>query len=212
MKRAYAIGAVIAAGSVAVLGGMSASVVPPRACGVCCPCVMCPAQSGAGGAVDARTAEALRTTLMDERRVGAFYEGVLARHGQVRPFANIVRAEARHAAAIEAAMERHGLAVPTDRPGDVPEVPGTIAECRLLAARAERENIAMYDLFLEDVTEPDIRLVFENLREASRRGHLAAFERGPGSRAGASPMAGRGGREGRRTGRDRPGRGTCIWP
>lgn len=202
MKRAFAIGVVSAAGLLAVLGGVSASVAPPRTCPAWCG--WCAAQPGASGAVDARTAEALRMALMDERRVGEFYEGVLARHGKVRPFTNLVRAEGRHAAAIEAAMERHGVEAPTGGPGEVPEVPATLAECRLLAARGERENIAMYDRMLEEVTEPDIRMVFENLREASRRGHLPALESGPGNRAGAAAGAGRGGRG---AWRDRPGRG-----
>jgi hypothetical protein len=121
----------------------------------------------------------MRDALMDERRARAFYDAVLERHGQVRPFANIVRAEERHESMIAAAMRRHELDVPSDRPtaADLPPIPGTVRECGALAARLERENIALYDRLLTEVTEPDIRAMFENLQRASRVNHLPALER-----------------------------------
>lgn len=193
MKRARLTGVMAGAASLAVLGSVSGFAAQPAVCTLRGPCA---ALSGESGPVDAATAEALRASFMDERRVEEFYGDVIARHGRVRPFANIIRAEARHAAVLQALMERHGVAAPTDGPVDVPEVPATLAECRAVAARAERENIAMYDKFLEEVTEPDVRAVFANLRQASRRNHLPAFDGSAGGRAGAWSGAGRGGRLG----------------
>jgi hypothetical protein len=137
----------------------------------------CIAPPGPATAVNTKTADALRETLMDERRTQAFYTNVIAKHGQVRPFANIVRAEERHAAVVETLMTRHGVMIPTDTPTDLPAVPSTIAECSRLAAQLERDNIAMYDRLLADVTEPDIRAAFESLRDASKNNHLPALER-----------------------------------
>ncbi len=155
-----------------------------------CTSCACVAPAGAPTAVDARTADALREVLMDERRAQAFYSSVMARHGQVRPFANIVHAEERHAAVIEALMTRHGVAIPPGAPANPPDVPATVAECSRLAAQLERENIGMYDRLLAGVTEADIRTAFVNLRDASKNNHLPAFERW--SAASAPPAAGRG--------------------
>ena len=80
-------------------------------------------------------------------------------------------------------MTRHGVAIPTDAPQSLPAVPGSLPECNRLAAQLERENIAMYDRLLADVTEPDIRTAFENLRAASKNNHLPAFERWSASTA-----------------------------
>ncbi len=142
-----------------------------------CTSCACVAPAGAETAVNKKTADALRETLMDERRAQAFYTSVMAKHGQVRPFSNIVHAEERHAAVIETLMTRHGVAIPTDTPTNLPAVPVTLPECNRLAAQLERDNIAMYDRLLADVTEPDIRTAFENLRDASKNNHLPAFER-----------------------------------
>lgn len=153
-----------------------------------CLCRACVAPAGAATAVDGATADALRETLVDERRARAFYSSVMAVHGEVRPFSNIIHAEERHASVIETLMERHGVAVPADAAGELPAVPGTLAECNRLAARLERDNIAMYDRLLKDVAEPDIRAAFENLRDASLNNHLPAFERWS---SGTGPGAGR---------------------
>ncbi len=155
-----------------------------------CASCACVVPAGAAGAVSARTADALRETLMDERRAQAFYTSVMVTHGQVRPFSNIVHAEERHAAVIESLMTRHGIAIPKETPTSLPAVPSTLTECNRLAAQFERENIAMYDRLLADVTEPDIRTAFENLRGASKNNHLPAFERW--SASGGPATTGRG--------------------
>lgn len=155
-----------------------------------CTSCACVAPPGASTAVNGATANALREVLMDERRAQAFYTNVMAKHGQVRPFSNIVKAEERHAAVIESLMTRHGVAIPADVPTNLPSVPATIADCSRLAAQLERENIGMYDRLLAGVTEPDIRTAFVNLRDASKNNHLPAFERW--SASSAAPSAGRG--------------------
>ncbi|MGE0478964.1 MAG: DUF2202 domain-containing protein [Phycisphaerae bacterium] len=106
----------------------------------------------------------------------------MRRHGRVRPFVNIVRAEERHAEVLRLLLARHGLAAPS-RGGELAVVPNTLGACSELAATLERENVAMYDRLLADVREPDVRAVFERLRAVSKRRHLPAFERwaGPGA-------------------------------
>lgn len=182
--------------------------------GASCTDCACVAPAGAATSVSGKTADALRETLMDERRAQAFYKDVMTKYGQVRPFANIIHAEERHAAVVETLMTRHGVAIPDGTPTNLPAVPGTLPECNRLAAQLERDNIAMYDRLLADVTEPDIRKAFENLRDASKNNHLPAFERwsassGPavsGRSVGYGYRAGRG--QGRATGNACGGR--CV--
>lgn len=192
MNLTWTIGA-MAGGMVAMAGGFS--VAPP---GGPCPLARdCPLRVSVGGSVDVETAESLRLMWLDEMRAQSFYAGVIARFGEVRPFANIVLAEAKHAATVEMLMRNHGVARPAEGPSDVPAVPATLAESFGIAVSAERANIELYTRLLDRVAEPDIRAVMEQLRSVSQNNHLRAFERGGGGRGavgrGARPGSGRAG-------------------
>lgn len=156
------------------------------ACGEAC-CGICTAPAGNATAVNAATADALREVLADEQRAHAFYIAVIAKHGTVRPFSNIVHAEERHASVVTTLMERHGVPVPSAAPTNIPAVPATLTECNRLAAQLERENIAMYDRLLANVSEPDIKAAFENLQRVSKVNHLPAFERWSATSARPTP-------------------------
>lgn len=129
------------------------------------------------GTITPASADALRAAWLDERRAQAFYGAVLEKHGQIRPFTNILNAEKRHEQAVATLMDRYGVSKPGKDSTDVPGAPATIAECAKVSAQVERDNIGMYDRLLKDVTEPDVRAVLENLRAASLKNHLPAFER-----------------------------------
>jgi len=165
--------------------GCAAQKTASPGCRGSCACVV---PAGEATAVNAATAEALRETLQDERRAQVFYTQVMARHGRVAPFVNIIHAEERHEAVITSLMKRHDVAVPPAGTPNVPAVPDSLAECNRAAAQLERENIEMYDRLLAGITEPDIRAAFENLRAASLNNHLPAFERR--ASANAAPAAG----------------------
>lgn len=171
MTKILAIATLCVAGS--ILPSCASPAEAPEAC--CGACAAVP--DGLVTAVNDKTSAALAAALQDERRARAFYEAVMAKHGRVRPFAMIVRAEERHEAVVTALMERHSVAVPGPNVGELPPVPATLRECNSLAAKLERENIAMYDRLFADVTEPDITAAFKNLQAASRDNHLSAFER-----------------------------------
>lgn len=137
----------------------------------------------AGGAraqgPDARTVDALRAALDDERLAQATYTQVMQQFGTVRPFVNIVRAEARHEAMVLDLFRKYGLDIPQNRYTQAPPtVPATLGGAFRAAVQAEKENIALYDRFLAFVAEPDIRSVFQRLQAASRDNHLPAFQRG----------------------------------
>ena len=145
--------------------------------------------------------EALREALDDEHRSWAIYRQVLDDFGDVRPFSNIVEAEARHIRALEQLFERFGLEVPPNPwVGRAPRYESQQEACRA-AVEAEIDNDQLYDRLMANTTRADILAVFQRLREASRDRHLPAFrrcvERGQGGGCGPGRGQGRGRGRGR---------------
>ena len=126
---------------------------------------------------------ALDEALDDEFRAEAFYAAVIDKHGQVRPFVNIIKAEQRHVQMLDAVMQTYGLSAPAnpylDGSKPQPEATETIAEACQMGVAAEIANRDLYDGNLIPVAAdyPDIVAVFEALRDASENNHLPAFQR-----------------------------------
>lgn len=155
---------------------------------------------------------ALLEALDDEYKAYAAYAAILDRFGEVRPFANIIEAEQRHATALIALMRKYGMEVP-DNPyltGDkpLPPLPASVEEACRQGVEAEVENAALYrDRLLPAVAGyADITRVMTNLSEASANNHLPAFQRCAGRGGGGGHGRGHGGGQGRRW---RGGRGAC---
>lgn len=121
---------------------------------------------------------ALQLALLDERHAQAIYEQVLADHGDVTPFRNIVRAEGQHATAIEGLYRNRGLSVPAVSvpTSNIPRF-ATLQVACAASAEAEVANIVLYDQFLQLALPADVRTVFTNNRRASADNHLPAFSR-----------------------------------
>lgn len=135
---------------------------------------------------------ALLEALDDEHRAWATYRQVLQDFGEVQPFANIVEAETRHIAALEALCVKYGVTIPANAwPGRVPRYASVRAACEA-GVDAEVANAALYDKLLDSTTRPDLATVFRNLQSASQDRHLPAFQRG---------VEREGGRRGRGAGR-----------
>ena len=128
--------------------------------------------------LDEKTEKALLAALADERRAQATYEAVLEKFPDARPFSNIVNAEKRHESFLLPLFEKYSVKVPENEfTKEKAQVPATVADACQSAVAGEKENIALYDGFLEFVKEQDIRKVFIHLRDASKNNHLPAFER-----------------------------------
>lgn len=128
-----------------------------------------------GIGLSAATANAMGLAIDDEYKARATYEAVIAKLGPVDPFVRIQAAEATHIQTLENLFGSYSLAVPPDAYVGGVAVPDTLEEACQLGVVAEEENIAMYDGFFEFVTEPDVIVVFEQLRSASLDSHLPAF-------------------------------------
>jgi hypothetical protein len=127
------------------------------------------------GPPDALT-RALTIALDDEYRARATYAGVIQAFGAVAPFDRIVQSEERHVAALEAAFARRGLPLPANRWQAGVPAPASLAQACRDGVAGEIHNIALYDGLLPQVTAPDVRAVFTNLRNASADAHLPAFQ------------------------------------
>lgn len=163
------------------VGGAPGMAGGPRGAG-CCVAPGC--HLGASGAtksstatIDQRTREALARALDDERRAQAYYGAVIGAFGQVRPFAQIIHAEGRHEAHVLALMKTYNVeAPPNSWAGRTFDLPATLGAAAAQAVQFERENVAMYDGFLEFVPAGDIRDTMAQLRRVSLERHIPAFE------------------------------------
>jgi hypothetical protein len=135
-----------------------------------------PALAATPAPLDERTKAAILEGLADERKTEAAYAAVIARHGEVRPFTNAVRAEDRHAAFLEKLLTSRGIAVPEAKAAAV-AAPATLREACQAALESERANVALYDRLLAGATPDDVKSAFEHNRWASLERHVPAFER-----------------------------------
>jgi len=112
--------------------------------------------------------------MLDEIHAKQTYEAIIEAYGEIRPFTKIVVAEQTHIDLLLPLFETYQLEVPVS--DYVPVVPETIEEVLALGVEAEIANIALYEAFLSQDLPDDVRVVFEQLVEASNH-HLAAFSK-----------------------------------
>ena len=112
--------------------------------------------------------------MLDEIHAKQTYEAIIEAYGEIRPFTKIVVAEQTHIDLLLPLFETYQLEVPVS--DYVPIVPETIEEVLALGVEAEIANIALYEAFLSQDLPDDVRVVFEQLVEASNH-HLAAFSK-----------------------------------
>lgn len=159
-------------------------------------------QTSAEAAASNPVQSALLAALDDEYKAEATYQAVLDKHGDVRPFSNIIRAEQRHQEMVKAEMDRRGWAYgPNPYTGKI-KAPATLLEACQTGVEAEIENIALYDKLLPTIDDAAARDVLTRLQWASRENHLPAFERcvARGGTPGRGPGGGGGGGGGYRGG------------
>ncbi len=127
--------------------------------------------------LDDKTKTMVLEALNDEYKARVFYRLVIRTFGEVRPFSNIVGAEDTHARALEALCARYRIPVPSDEWEGKLQPPSSVLEACRAGVESEIENIAMYNRFLGETDEPEVRALFQRLQARSREAHLPAFER-----------------------------------
>ena len=148
--------------------------------GLCAAAALAAAPAAAHADLPASVVEAMDLALADERQAHRTYTDILEAFGEVRPFSNIVHAEARHIEALLPLYSAYRVPVPADDSTDDPDV-ATLSLKALCekGVAAEIENVRLYDEELLPAVSayPDITVVFTNLRNASADRHLPAFQR-----------------------------------
>jgi hypothetical protein len=107
----------------------------------------------------------------------AKYTAVVAKHGQVQPYAYIRNAENYHVLALEGILRKHGISPPTDRYAGKATVPATLTEAANEAVRIEEKSAALYDRLLASASgDAEITTIVQKLQRMTRESHLAAFK------------------------------------
>lgn len=113
----------------------------------------------------------------DESKAIAEYEAIIAKFGENAPFKNILKAEARHLAAVEKLAETLGIKLEAFDAKSSVVVPATLEEAYKIGVQAEKDNIAMYEQFLKSTALPEeAKGVFTALMKGSQS-HQKAYER-----------------------------------
>ena len=145
--------------------------------------------------------EMLVYAVEDENLALAGYQMIIEKFGAQRPFTNIVRAEQRHVGMLLPLFEKYKVTVPEKDWKSFVEMPSSLQESYGIEIKAEENNIAMYEKFLKEDLDDDVRAVFERLMNASKN-HLRAFENAAsGTCTGNGTGMGQGSRNGNGQGR-----------
>lgn len=156
MKKRHLLSATISAAI--ILGATSVNALPPSA------------------------SNALKLALDDEYKAFSTYQVILEKFGEVRPFSNIIQAELRHIEMLKELMVKYRVEIapnPYLTAANRPIAPATLREACEIGVQAEIANAGLYDNQLLPMVANynDIKLVFQNLSDASQSRHLPAFQR-----------------------------------
>ncbi|WP_456399108.1 ferritin-like domain-containing protein [Mesoaciditoga sp.] len=128
-------------------------------------------------AMAATTTESVQTMLLnalqEERLAAATYQVVIDKFGEVEPFTNILKAEEQHIAAVENLLKVNNIDIPKNNV--TAEAPETLEEAYAKTIEVEKEDIALYEKMLPDISDTMIKTVFTRLTNASEW-HLKTFE------------------------------------
>ena len=120
--------------------------------------------------------EMLVYAIEDEYLAQAEYDVIMDTYGTKKPFSNIIKAEATHISLLEPFFEEYDVKVPVKDWESLVAVPESLDAAYEIGVEAEEKNIAMYESFLKENLPDNVREVFEDLMNASKK-HLAAFQR-----------------------------------
>ncbi|MFO7612487.1 MAG: DUF2202 domain-containing protein [Clostridia bacterium] len=114
--------------------------------------------------------------IQDEYLARSEYEYIIDELDGGTPFTNIIRSEESHISLLIPLFEAYGYDIPADTSASHLIIPVSITEALETGVKAEIDNIAMYEKFLESNLPDDVAAVFIELRDASKN-HLDAFQR-----------------------------------
>ncbi len=122
--------------------------------------------------------DALSKALDNEYKLQSYYQAVINKFGDKRPFSMIIGAEDQHVAVITSLDEKYGVSpIANQWSGNLPSI-STFQNACQTSASYEQSTISLLNGLLPQVSSyPDITQVFTNIKEASQNSHLPAFEK-----------------------------------
>ena len=122
--------------------------------------------------------DTLSKTLDNEYKLQAYYQAVINKFGDQRPFSMIIGAETQHIAVITSLDEKYGLTPVTNQwAGHTFSLVSLQAACKT-SASYEQSTVGLLSTLLPQVSNyPDITQVLINIKDASQNNHLPAFEK-----------------------------------
>lgn len=118
----------------------------------------------------------LTYAIEDEYLAQAEYDVIMENYGDLRPFSNIIKAEATHISELILILEEYDVEIPEKDWENLVSVPDSLEASYEAGVEAEENNIKMYENFLNENLPDDVKDVFESLMSASEK-HLSAFQR-----------------------------------
>lgn len=134
---------------------------------------------GAIGALtdtDLTLVDMLTYAVQDEYLAHGEYAAIIELYGNRNPYANIMASEEVHLSFLENVYNSYNIDFPADGSKDHLILPENLLEAAQTGVKAELDNIAMYERFLDYELPDNIRQVFEALKNGSES-HLIAFQR-----------------------------------
>lgn len=123
---------------------------------------------------DEKLIEALKFAINDEYNAQAAYNAIIKKYGSIKPFTNIVKAEANHISLLKPLFTKYNIEIPANN-ATLTNVPTSLTNSYALGVEAEKANIAIYEGFLKEDLPEDVKIVFQKLKNASKN-HLKAFQ------------------------------------
>jgi hypothetical protein len=107
----------------------------------------------------------------------AKYAAIVAKFGQVQPYAYLRNAENYQSLALEGQLRKAGVVPPSDRFTGKASTPASLPEAAAEAIRLEERTVACYERLLRTVNgDSDLTRIVQNLQRMTREGHLASVK------------------------------------
>ncbi len=121
---------------------------------------------------------ALSQSLTNEYKLQSYYQAVINKFGNQRPFAMIIGAEDQHVAVLTSLFDKYGVTKPTNSYANQTYSFTNIQAACQNSVAYEQATVSLYNGLLPKVASyKDITQVFSSLKDAAQNSHLPAFEK-----------------------------------
>lgn len=122
--------------------------------------------------------DSLVKAIDNEYKLESYYQAVVNKYGDKRPFIMILGAEDQHIAVLNSLFQKYGLSVLANTWGNQAYSINSFIEACQVSANYERNTVSLFNSLLKEVSNyPDLNQVYTSIKDASLNNHLPAFEK-----------------------------------